>query len=934
MASRSPPPRRNPHLAATRTTRHPTRAVIQLLLLLAQAPTTPAADDLEPGFSFRGYQSANPLERVMEPLIDEVPNVDERRAVIDCEDEGFGGLIDDFVIVVEAWLEISEPGEYAFRTRSDDGSYLSIDGQQVLWNAGVHAVQAREGAIALEPGLHHLELYYFEALGGAALALDWRPPGAEEFELLTDAVARTEKGVTRVVAPGPKKFSADLGDLTAGDGLPLETAHPGWRVERLRPGSFEPKVGALGWLPDGRLGVATFDPKNNGVELEEPNGTLWALSNLEADDPEQIVVEQVAAGLYHPLGLEVFDGRLFVAERDGIFRLSDTDDDGTYESRELFAAGWTSDNYHHFTFGPRLGRDPVTGEPCLHATLSTSIGSGGEDPRSGAVIGANGPNPPNRGTWLTVSLAEGLAPEQRVTYHAGGFRTPNGVLPLADGTALVADNQGAWRPSSRIDHARPGRFYGHFNETRVVTSLYPDGGAPALHSELPETQPAIWLPQGEVSNSPSDFAPIDSGPFAGQFLFSELKLGGVRRAFVEEVEGQLQGGALRFCQGFEGGANRLLWAPDGSLIVGMTGETATWSWRGTTFGLERMRPTGGGAFEIHSVQALPNGFRVRFTEAVAASIATDRARYDARQWRYRATPEYGGSKLDETQLSVVSARAVDDGFAVELWVDGLEEGRCVWLRCDLESARGERIWSPEVWYTLNRIPGRPAPEPTPVDERGVLVFSRTAGFRHASIPTGVATLERICATLGLPFEATEDSSIFDDADLERFRVVVFLSTTGDVLDLRQEAAFERWIKAGGTFVGIHAAADTEYDWPFYREVVGAFFRSHPAIQPARVEVIDRDHPSTAHLPELWTRTDEWYDYRAAPGDAFRVLMRLDESSYEGGQMGTPHPIAWLRDDATARAFYTGGGHTHECFAEPEFVRHLEGALRWAARIER
>ena len=896
------------------------------LLLALQSPVTPP-DALEPGFSFRIFQADHPLERVLEPLVDEVPNLDERRSVIDCGDEDFGGFEDWFVVEVEAWLEIERAGEYGFQTRSDDGSYLMINGRRVLWNAGLHAVQARDGRVDLEPGLHHLQLLYFENEGGAGLHLDWMPPGAKEFTLLTDEVARTEAGVTRVIAPGPKKFATDLGDLTAGDGLPLETAHPGWRVEDLRPSDFEPKVGALGWLPDGRLGVATFDPKNNGVKLDQPNGTLWALSNLDAEDPEEIVVEEVASGLYHPLGLETVGDDLFVAERDGIFRLRDADGDGTYEQRELFAGGWISDNYHHFTFGPKHA------DGVLHATLSTSIGSGGEDPRSGAVIGANGPNPPLRGTWMRISLDESLSPTERVEYLAGGFRTPNGVLPLADGTALVADNQGAWRPASRIDHARPGTFHGHFNETRVVTSAYPEGGTPAMHSDTPEVLPALWLPQGEVSNSPSDMVWIERGPFEGQFLFSELKLGGVRRAFLEEVEGQLQGGALRFSQGFEGGANRLLWADDGSLIVGMTGETATWSWRGTKFGLQRLVPTGGGAFEVHHVSATPTGFRIQLTEPVHAEQGASTDRFSVRQWRYRATGQYGGSKLDEEDLDVLEARVVDGGRAIELDVDGLREGRCVYIRADLESARGERIWSPEIWYTLNRIPGRALPDPPRFSDRGVLIFSGTAGFRHSSIEEGAATLMGLCANLGLPCEWTEDSQIFDDADLARFRVVVFLSTTGDVLDLREEAAFERWIRAGGTYLGVHAAADTEYDWPFYGELVGAFFKSHPAIQEAEVQVVNNAHPSTAHLPAVWPRTDEWYDYRAVPSGDFVVLLRLDESSYEGASMDGPHPIAWLRDDATARSYYTGGGHTEESFREPDFVKHLEGALRWAARLD-
>jgi type 1 glutamine amidotransferase len=903
-----------------------------LIALLPAAATqdAPPLEALEPGLTFRVYEAGYPLERELVPQIDQSPNFDELRQEVLCSEPAhFGGFEDYFVVVVTAWLAIDAPGRYLFRTTSDDGSYLEIGGEQVLWNSGLHAPQAREGAIELEPGLHPLRLLMFENEGGQFLSLEWRPPGAEEFSALRGGALFTERGVTRVVAPGPKLFDTALGDLTPGDGLPLEACHPAWRVRPLRPAAFQPKVGALAWLPDGRLGVACFDPKNDGKRQAEPNGTLYALSNLGAEDPEQIQVETVAEGFVHPLGMVARGEWLYLVQREEVTRLRDGDGDGSYEVRETFARGWTSDNYHHFTFGAALHGEH------LYATLSTSIGSE-EQVTAGAMVGINGPNPERRGTLLRIDLREGLTPEERVEYLAGGFRTPNGLLVLGDGTVLVADNQGAWKPASRIDHVRPGHFYGHYNETRVHTATsYPEGGAPALFAEQPETPPALWLPQGEVANSPTELIAVPSGPFAGQVLFGELKLGGIRRAQFETVDGVLQGAAFRFCQGFEGGVNRLLWAPDGSLLVGMTGESATWSWRGTTFGLQRLEPTGASVFEFHSVSATPSGFRLSFTEPVDAQSLAALGNYRVRQWRYRATPEYGGSKLDEEELTVAALRPADDGRSVELDVPGLREGFCVWLRAGLESAAGQPLWSPECWYTLNRIPGRARPQPPAPAERGVLLFSKTAGFRHDSIEEGLAALESIAAELGLPCEATEDAAIFDDGDLQRFRAVVFLSTTGDVLDLRQEAALERWIRAGGGFLGVHAAADTEYDWPFYRELVGAFFRSHPAVQEARLEVLDRTHPATAHLPEVWVRTDEWYDYRAAPDESFRVLLRLDEESYSGGQMTAQfgqHPIAWAREFGPARVFYTGLGHTAESFAEPDFLQHLSGALRYVARL--
>ncbi|MGW6059697.1 ThuA domain-containing protein [Streptomyces sp. NPDC055189] len=211
----------------------------------------------------------------------------------------------------------------------------------------------------------------------------------------------------------------------------------------------------------------------------------------------------------------------------------------------------------------------------------------------------------------------------------------------------------------------------------------------------------------------------------------------------------------------------------------------------------------------------------------------------------------------------------------------------------------------------------------------VLVFSKTAGFRHDSIPEGIAAIKELGAANGFTVDATEDAKAFTAKNLAKYDAVIWLSTTGDVLDGKQQSAFEGYIKKGGGYVGVHAAADTEYDWPFYGELAGAYFQSHPAIQPAKVRVEDHGHPSTAHLPGIWDRTDEWYNYRSNPRDRAHVLASLDESSYTGGSMSGDHPIAWCQDYKGGRSFYTGSGHTKESFADPAYRTHLLGGIRWA-----
>ncbi|GAA1287143.1 ThuA domain-containing protein [Saccharothrix xinjiangensis] len=212
----------------------------------------------------------------------------------------------------------------------------------------------------------------------------------------------------------------------------------------------------------------------------------------------------------------------------------------------------------------------------------------------------------------------------------------------------------------------------------------------------------------------------------------------------------------------------------------------------------------------------------------------------------------------------------------------------------------------------------------------VLVFSKTAGFRHDSIPAGTQLVRDLGAANGFTVTATEDSTHFTTANLSRYEAVVFLNTTGDVLNATQQTAFESYVRGGGGYVGVHSASDTEYDWPFYGELVGAYFTSHPAIQQATTRVEDRAHAATAHLGPTWTRTDEWYNFRGDVRSTARVLATLDESSYSGGSMGADHPHTWCKAVGGGRSFYTGSGHTQAAYAEPGFRSMILGGIRYAA----
>jgi len=214
-------------------------------------------------------------------------------------------------------------------------------------------------------------------------------------------------------------------------------------------------------------------------------------------------------------------------------------------------------------------------------------------------------------------------------------------------------------------------------------------------------------------------------------------------------------------------------------------------------------------------------------------------------------------------------------------------------------------------------------------EKRVLVFTKTAGFRHASIEQGVIAINKMGRENGFKVFHTEDANQFKEEFLSLFSAVVFLNTTGDVLDATQQAEFERYIQAGGGFVGIHAAADTEYHWSWYGKMVGAYFKSHPATQEAATVVIDANHPATRKLGTApIVRTDEWYNYKQINPD-LNILMQVDESSYEGGENGAEHPLAWYHDYDGGRAFYTGWGHTPESYSEKVVLQHILGGIKYA-----
>lgn len=211
----------------------------------------------------------------------------------------------------------------------------------------------------------------------------------------------------------------------------------------------------------------------------------------------------------------------------------------------------------------------------------------------------------------------------------------------------------------------------------------------------------------------------------------------------------------------------------------------------------------------------------------------------------------------------------------------------------------------------------------------ILVFSGTKGFRHTSIANGKTALLKMGIEKNWKVDTTEDAKVFSGENLKQYGAVVFLNTTGNILNDQQQIAFQQYIQAGGGFVGIHSATDTEYDWPWYNNLVGAYFESHPKNQTALYNVVNKDHPAVSFMPDTLRRLEEIYNFKSFKKELVTVLITIDEKTYTGGKMPDYHPIAWYHKYDGGRSFYTEWGHTTEAYTEPLFLQHIEGAIKWA-----
>jgi cytochrome c len=452
-------------------------------------------------------------------------------------------------------------------------------------------------------------------------------------------------------------------NISPGFGAPLEGIHPSYAVQTIHKNNFKPRVGGMAFLPDGRLLVSTWDS----------TGAIYVLDNVESGDTNKIKVKRIASGLAEPLGLEVANGNIYVLQKQELTRLIDIDGDDVIDEYQAVCNSWgVTGDFHEFAFGL------VYKDGYFYATLSMAM-----------RLMSHEKQKPDRGRAIRIS------PDGSYEWINYGLRTPNGIGLGIDNEIFVTDNQGEWEPSNKLIHIKKGEYHGM--RWGITDSL---AAVPAV------AMPAIWLPENEIANSPSQPVLIKDGPYKGQMLHGDVTYGGIQRDFLEKVNGQFQGAVFRFTQGLEAGVNRLCFGPDSALYIGGVGMVGGWSWKEKQSGLQRMKYNGNPVFEMLAVHATPTGFDIELTEPVAPGFKLSVLDFLIQQWWYLPTSDYGGPKMDLENLKISKLGISDDRKHINLEIPGLKKEHVIYIRLpkEMKSDGNRSLWSSETWYTLNNIP--------------------------------------------------------------------------------------------------------------------------------------------------------------------------------------------------------------------------------------
>lgn len=589
---------------------------------------------------------------------------------------------------------VLRPGENLLTSTLANSTPIALPQEDIAETSG-DELEIGKRAVANSDCLGcHNETHYVVGPSFARIAKKFRGRMNEvSIDTLTDSIIKGSQGKWgKVPMPGHPDLSPaqarlivayilSLSELDIKEGVPLDEngelypytrdyevgerltgLHPAFNLENVIPEGFQPKVGGMKFRDDGKLVVASWDR----------DGAVFLLDLEKA--PAKVT--RIAEGLHEPLGLSVVGERLFVLQKQELTELIDTDGDDIIDQYRSFSSEWpTTSNFHSFAFGL------VHQDGKLYGLFSMCVLPGG----------ASCPEQQARhGMLFRVDINDGS-----IDFPAGGFRTPNGIALGPEGELLVNDNQGDWLPSSKLLHVEPGRFYGF------------KGIVDEQMRKLDETPPVVWLPQDEIGNSPTEPALLVEGPYAGQMIHGDVFHGGIKRVFMERVNGALQGAVLRFSGGFQGGVNRITRGPDGALYLGEIGNPPNWGEIGKVWhGLERLSYRGRPAYELLEVRVTAEGFDLVLTEPLADDLQVQATDLRAIQWFYHPTEIYGGPKINPTELTIRSLQLSADRRVLHADIPGLKSGYVVYLALNrrLQSWEGKKLWTNEAWYTLNAIP--------------------------------------------------------------------------------------------------------------------------------------------------------------------------------------------------------------------------------------
>jgi len=483
-----------------------------------------------------------------------------------------------------------------------------------------------------------------------------------EIEIMLDYILslKSKEKVENNFEPEDKKVQVTK-YIKPGYGAAIEGVHPSYDLSTIHKQDFRPRVGGLAFLPDGRLLVTTWDSI----------GGVYQLEGVETGDTSKIKVKLIASGLAEPLGIEVVNGEIFVLQKHELTGLIDLDGDDIIDEYQAVCNSWgVTDDFHEFALGL------IYKENHFYVTLGMAMRlMSGEKQK------------PDRGRTIKISM------DGSYEWVNSGLRMPNGIGQGNDGELFETDNQGEWTPANKLIHVKKGDFNGM------------PWGLPDSLPAPPTTPPAIWLPEDEIGNSPSQPILMQDGPYKGQMLHGDVTHGGIKRDFLEKINGEYQGAVFRFSQGFEAGVNRLCWGPDGALYIGGVGMVGGWSWKEKQFGLQRIKYNGKPTFEMLAVRAKPSGFEIELTEALKeGELKTND--FFIQQWWYLPTEDYGGPKMGLEKLKASTASISKDRTRIYLEIPGLKKEHVVYIRLPetLKSGTGQSLWSSETWYTLNNIP--------------------------------------------------------------------------------------------------------------------------------------------------------------------------------------------------------------------------------------